>query len=246
MNITNWDPKDPRQRIIVALDVSTRKELIYWVNLLKDYVGYFKIGHEVINSIGGPQAVRIIKKLGGKVFYDIKLPDIGETMKKSARNIARNGADIFNVHATFTVKSMKLVQEVAGNSIVAGVTVLTSFSEEECEHTYNTNIRAKVTSFAIDIAEAGLPAIICSPAEAGMIKNVLQLDLITITPGVRPLWAAPNDQNPDRVMTPAKAIEAGADILVIGRPILQPPAEIGDPIAAVKLILQEIEEALAA
>ncbi len=245
MNIKNLDLSIPKNRIIVALDVSTLEEVAYWVTLLKDYVGFFKIGFQLIHSVGGPQAIKAVKDAGGRVFYDCKLYDIPETMKKSAIDIVKLGVDIFNVHASAGVKAMKLVQEVSGTSLVSAVTVLTSSSDEECQHIYNKDVRDKVTSFTIDIVEAGIPSIICSPSEAGIIKNMLGYkDLISITPGIRPLWAPTNDQNKDRAKTPYEAIIAGAVFEVIGRPILNPPDEIGGPVKAAILIAEEIEQAL--
>jgi orotidine-5'-phosphate decarboxylase len=239
------DLTNPKNRIIIALDVSSTKEIRYWVSLLKNYVGYFKIGFQLIHSVGGPQAIRAVQKSGGKVFYDCKLHDIPETMKKSAHDISELGVDIFNVHVSASVRGMQYAMEACGESIVAGVTVLTSFSEEDCLHVYNKNVREKVTSFTLDLVEARVPAVICSAAEAGMIKNVLGMkDLLLITPGIRPIWAAPNDQNPDRIMSPFKAITEGSDLLVIGRPILSPPDKIGGPVEAALRIKKEIEDAL--
>jgi orotidine-5'-phosphate decarboxylase len=249
MKTQTIDLSDPRSRIAVALDVSTLDEITHWVTLLKDYVGYFKVGFELIHSVGGPQAVRAVKEAGGKVFYDCKLHDISETMKKTSvviEEITNLGVDIFNIHASAGLKAMEWVRSVSKDSMVSAVTVLSSLSEDECKRIYNRDIRTQVMVFATDIITAKLPSLICAPTEAGMVKNILSKEIVIISPGIRPVWALANDQNPDRIMTPYKAIIAGSDILVIGRPILQPPAEIGDPITAVKLIIKEIEEALAA
>jgi orotidine-5'-phosphate decarboxylase len=245
MNIKSLDLKDPRNRIVLPLDVSSIEEITQYVSLLKEYVGFFKIGFQLIHSVGGPQAIKAVKNAGGRVFYDCKLYDIPETMKKSATDISKLGVDIFNVHASSGVKAMKWVRDVSGSSIVSAVTVLTSSSDEECQHTYNKDVREKVTSFALDIVESGISSIICSASEAGIIKNVLGLkDQLLITPGIRPLWAATDDQDPDRIMTPYKAIMAGSDLLVIGRPILNPPSTIGGPVQAAIAIAEEIRQAL--
>lgn len=244
MNLNLSDPKD---RIIVALDINTEEEVKKYVRLLHPYVGMFKIGFQLIHTIGGPQAVKIVQDAGGKVFYDCKLHDTTDTMQKSARDIAKMGVQLFNLHASAGIPAMKAVMEVCGESSVAGVTVLTSLKEEDCAEIYNgASIEWKATKFAHNLVEAGVPCVICSPKEAKTIKGIVKLcNLIAITPAIRPLWAVPNDQNPDRIMTPKKAIlEARADLLVIGRPILQPPAEIGDPIKAAIMIAEEIKIAL--
>ena len=243
----NFDLSDPKDRIIVAMDLNTEEELEMWVEILSPYVGMFKIGSQSIHTIGGPQAVKIVHDAGGEVFYDCKLHDTTDTMQKSARDIAKMGVKLFNLHASSGIPAMKAVMEVCDNSIVAGVTILTSLTEEDCEEIYNSNIGDKVLRLAYDLVDADVPSVICSPKEAKMIKGIIRLhNLITITPAIRPLWSVPNDQNPERIMTPKKAImEAKADMLVIGRPILQPPKEIGDSVKAAIMIAEEIKEALA-
>lgn len=236
----------PKNRIIVALDVNTEEEVRKYVELLHPYVGMFKIGFQLIHTIGGPQAVEIVHDAGGKVFYDCKLHDTKDTMQKSARDIAKMGVALFNLHASAGISAMKAVMEVCGNSAVAGVTVLTSLNDEDCFDIYGNKIERKVYMFAQDLVTAGVPGVICSPKESEMIKGFVGFrNLLTITPAIRPLWAVPNDQNPDRIMTPKKAIlEAHSGLLVIGRPILQPPPEIGGSVDAALMIAKEIEEAL--
>ncbi|HZX74595.1 MAG TPA: orotidine-5'-phosphate decarboxylase [Cyclobacteriaceae bacterium] len=242
-NLT-WDLKDPRNRIIVALDgFLTLQEVEAYVILLKDYVWGFKVGFQLIHTLGGPQVVWLIKKLGGRVFYDCKLKDTKDTMRFAAEGIAKLEVEIFNLHADSTVKAMKAVQEICGNSIVAGVTVLTSLSEDDCQHVYKGNIEDTVERFATDIITAGLPAVICSAKEAEMLKNIIRFkDLFTITPGIRPRESDTNDQDPDRVRTPYEAIMGGSDMEVIGRPILKP--DTGTPVEAAIAIANEIQRAL--
>jgi orotidine-5'-phosphate decarboxylase len=166
-------------------------------------------------------------------------------MKKAAAGICKQGVKIFNLHASAGVAAMRAVREVSCDTIVAGVTVLTSMTDEDSKHVYGDTVKETVSLFAADVAHSGLQALICSASEASLVKGtVVTNKLLTITPGIRPLWAAPNDQNPDRIMTPYKAIMGSSDILVIGRPILQPPAEIGDCVEAAKLILEEVTRAL--
>lgn len=244
--LSNFDLSNPHNRIIVALDVNTEEEVRKYVKLLKDYVGMFKVGFQLIHTVGGPQAVNIIHEEGGKVFYDCKLHDTTDTMQKSARDIAKMGVTLFNLHASAGIPAMKAVMEVCGDSAVAAVSVLTSLNEEDCMRIYGTTIEAKVIMFATDLITAHVPGLIGSPKESRLIKGspILQ-QLFTVTPAIRPLWAVPNDQNPDRIMTPKKAIlEAKSDFLVIGRPILQPPIEIEDPVTAAVMIGMEIRDAL--
>lgn len=250
MDIMFLNQLAPKDRIIVALDVNTEDEVYKWVTLLYPYVGMFKIGFQLIHTVGGPQAVKIVQDAGGKVMYDCKLHDTTDTMQKSARDIAKMGVELFNLHASAGIPAMKAVMEVCDKSLVAGVTVLTSIKEEDCEEIYNASIMDKAIGFAFNMVEAGVPCLICSPKESENIKNANSSikNLLTITPAIRPLWSVPNDQNPDRIMTPRRAIlEAKADYLVIGRPILAPPDKIGDrigsPITAAKLIAEEIEQA---
>lgn len=245
MNKLNFNLAIIKNRICLALDVSTLEEVKYYVEMLAPYVGTFKIGFELIHTVGGPQAIKAVLDAGGEVFYDCKLKDIPETMKKAATGICKQSVKMFNLHASSGVAAMLAVREISGDTIVSGVTVLTSMSDEDSIHIYGESVKEKVSEFATDVANCGLQAVICSASEAQIIKGTVATNkLITVTPGIRPLWAAPNDQNPDRIMTPYKAIMGGSDILVIGRPILHPPIEIGGSINAVELILEEIEKAL--
>lgn len=246
MNLLNFDLSIPENRIIVALDVNTEEEVRKYVEMLHPYVGMFKIGFQLIHTIGGPQAVKIVHDAGGKVFYDCKLHDTTDTMQKSARDIAKMGVTLFNLHASAGIPAMKAVMEVCGDSAVAAVSVLTSLDEEACMRIYGTTIEAKVIMFATDLIAAHVPGLIGSPKESRLIKgsHLLQ-QLFTVTPAIRPLWAVPNDQNRDRIMTPKKAIlQAKSDFLVIGRPILQPPQRIKDSVTAAIMIGMEIREAL--
>lgn len=242
------DLSNPRNRVIVALDVNTLKEVKHYVELLSPYVGMFKVGFELIHSVGGPQVVEVIHNAGGKVFYDCKLHDIPETMKKSAQAIASMGVAVFNVHASAGVKAMKMVMEVCGDSQVAAVSVLTSLSNEECNDIYHNSSQVKVKDFAYMMVEAGVPVIISSAGEAVMVKNIIKTkNLLTITPGIRPLWSVTDDQDKKKVMTPKNAILEGCDMLVIGRPILKPENnEEGyrDSVTAVQAIVAEITEGL--
>ena len=232
-----------RERIILALDVDSLEKALELVRELHPYVGLFKVGLELLTNEGAPKVVEAVKGAGGKVFYDGKFCDIPNTVAGAARAVAGLGVDMFNVHASSGREAV--VQAVAnkGNALVLGVTVLTSIDPEECCFTFGKTPELKVCDFARMLAEVGADGVICSPQELGILSQQPWSDkLLKVVPGVRPAWAAAGDQK--RVMTPAEAINALADYLVIGRPITKPPAEIGGPVEAAKLIAEEIAAAM--
>jgi len=230
---------DPRDRIIVAADVSTLDALMRLVEELAPYVGCFKIGLELISSVGGPQAVKAVHSCGGKVFYDGKFCDIPNTVAAAAKAVAELGIWAFNIHASAGRESVEAAVANRGESQVLGVTVLTSIDEAECISIFGDKPGPKVLQFSQMLAETGADGIICSPKELAFLGEYEELACLKkVTPGVRPEWAATNDQK--RVMTPADAIAARADYLVIGRPITKHKS----PVEAAKLIAEEIGEAL--
>ncbi len=235
-------------KIIIALDVSKLESKNYSVsglmNELGDRVGCVKIGLELITAIGGPEAVKFVRSYGGDVFYDGKFADIPNTVGKASAAAIQQGVSMLNVHASCGINAMRrAVDEAEGRSLVLAVTVLTSLSEEDVWSIYHTSSEQKVFEFALDAHEAGCDGIICSPKELGILSNEPALKkMLRVTPGVRPTWAAKNDQK--RVMTPAEAIASGADYVVIGRPITDPPPEIGNPTEAVVKIAEEIASVL--
>jgi len=231
---------DAKNKIIYALDVDSLDKARRQVAGIAPHVGMLKIGLELITSVGGPQAVAAVHDAGGLVMYDGKFNDIPHTMAGATRPVAAQGVKMFTVHASSGLESVKAAVANCGASKVIGVTVLTSLGEEECIEIFGDKPSAKVRAFAELLCEAGAHAIVCSPQEVGRLAD---LPLTRITPGVRPRWAAVGDQK--RVMTPAEAIHAGADYLVIGRPISAPPPEVGSPADAARLIAMEIEGAQA-
>lgn len=243
-----------KSSLIVALDVNTEEEVRKLVSELSPYCGCFKVGLELINSIGGPQVVALVKELGGQVFYDIKLHDIPNTVMAAARSISKMRVRMFNLHACAgpeaieaAVEGAEKGTEDAGKSffpLILAVTVLTSIGEEECNLIYGAPVKAKVLQFARDVKRAGAHGFICSPKELEFLCERKEfVGLQKITPGVRPAWAALGDQK--RVMTPAEAILAGADAVVIGRPILKPPSEFRSSVEAAQAILEEMSHAFA-
>jgi len=234
--------KKAGEQIIVALDVKDLNSAKSLVEQLAPHVGCFKIGLELITSVGGPQAVDFIHGLGGEVFYDGKFNDIPNTVVGASRAVAMLNVKMFNIHASAGVEAMTAAVANKGQSLVLAVSILTSLEENNAHLIFGAPSKAKVLQLARDAKIAGCDGIICSPRELELIGNQKELyDLMKITPGVRPAWAAVGDQK--RVMTPGEAIKAGATALVIGRPITKPPSEIGTPLEAVKRIIDEIAEA---
>jgi len=234
---------EAKDKIILALDVSSLDEAVSLISDLSPYVGCFKVGLELLTASGALDVIVLIHKLGGKIFYDGKFCDIPNTVGKASKVVSDHGVHMFNVHASSGSESMKAAAKNKKNSILLAVTVLTSLSDEESKYIFGKSSKNKVLQFAHDALNAGCDGIVCSPKELEVLRNEKALaNLKMIVPGVRPLWASIGDQN--RVMTPAEAIKAGATALVIGRPITQPPKEIGTPIDAAKKIIEEIQSVL--
>lgn len=230
---------EAKERIVVALDVDSLDKALELVEELHPYVGYFKVGLELLTNEGAPKVVQAIKEAGGKIFYDGKFKDIPNTVAGASKAVAKLGVDMFNVHASGGVEMMKAAVDNKGESKVLAVTVLTSLSEEDAHSIYGAPSKGKVIEFARWAKIAGIDGLICSPQELQVLGKQKELDdLLRVTPGVRPEWAARGDQK--RVMTPGEAVKAGADYLVIGRPITKPPSDIGNSIAAAKMIAEDI------
>ncbi len=233
---------EPKDRIVLALDVDNLARLTPYVEALAPYVGWFKVGLELISSIGAPQVIHHIQRQGGQVFFDGKFCDIPNTVGAAARAVAGLGVKSFNVHASCGIDSIKAAAENKGSSELLVVTVLTSMDDAVSQHIFGAPSQEKVVQFARDAKEAGADGIICSPQELEVLGTMEEFnDLTKITPGIRPSWAEANDQK--RILTPKEAIQKGATRLVIGRPILSPPRGIGSPIDAVQKIIEEIASA---
>ncbi len=258
---------EAKDRIIVALDVDNLDKAKSLVESLAPHVGCFKVGLELLTAVGAPKVVEFVHSLGGQVFYDGKFKDIPNTVAGVSKVVAKMGVKMFNVHCLGGSAMMKAakhaVEEVCGNEkrpVILGVTLLTSLNykdlvemgifdeldivdcEEKAQIEQDRIERLAVRHLAWLAQECGLDGVIASPKEIEAIRNYCQPGFLVVTPGVRPLWAAADDQK--RIMTPAEAIKAGADYLVIGRPITKPPAEIGTPVDATKKIAKEIASAL--
>jgi orotidine-5'-phosphate decarboxylase len=236
---------DAKERLIVALDVSERQKALDLVALLHDHCGMFKVGLEPFCNYG-PGLVEEIQQLGGKVFLDLKFHDIPRTVAQAGRAAARLGVAMFNVHIAGGREMLRaVVQEVQAEALeqmpkLLGVTVLTSLGADELQGELGINKQPleQVIFWAELAKECGLSGVVASPQEIAAIRERCGRDFLIVTPGIRPLWAAPGDQK--RISTPYQAIRAGADYIVVGRPILQ--AE--DPRQAAQQIIREMEDAL--
>lgn len=230
-----------REKVIFALDTAEFAHVQYWAEALADKVGMFKIGKQLFTACG-PAAVRMIQKFGGEVFLDLKFHDIPNTVAMASVEAARMGVKLFNLHALGGYEMMAKTVEALDKEFKGGerakvlaVTILTSSTEETLrdvgiEHT----VPEMVVRLATLAKRAGIDGVVASPREIPLIREECGNDFLIVTPGVRPSFAALNDQK--RVMTPAEAVKAGSDYLVIGRPIGDAP----DPAAAAELILDEI------
>lgn len=236
--------KFPKDRIILPLDVSSFADAAHYVKILAPYVGPMKVGLELLMAEGTPQVVQALHAESAAVFVDIKLHDIPTTVGRAANNISRLNVKMFNVHASGGFGMMKAAVANKRDCLVLAVTILTSMDDDTCQHMYGMSAKGKVMELALEAFDAGVDGIICSPQEIEPIRShSLLRDMLLVTPGVRPSWAVADDQK--RTMTPGEAIRAGADYLVIGRPILRPPpSEVGSCIEAAQRIADEIKQAL--
>ncbi|HEY4474393.1 MAG TPA: orotidine-5'-phosphate decarboxylase [Candidatus Paceibacterota bacterium] len=218
-----------REKIIVAIDTDNLRTARYLVKNLLPYAEHFKIGLELSSAVGAPHAIEMVHKLGGKVFYDGKFNDISNTVGKATKAISNLGVSMFDVHASSGPESVRSAVQNKGKSKVLGVTILTSLDEKG----------DMVLRLAEMLRKEGVDGIVCSPWEIKLIRKYKKFNqLLIVTPGIRPKWAPIGDQK--RFMTPFEAVRAGADYLVIGRPITNPPISIGTPLEAIKLIHKEL------
>ncbi len=233
-----------KERIILALDVSDADYALELVDRFSDHIEIFKVGLELFSS-AGPSVVRSIQDRGKKVFLDLKLHDIPNTVARAAIAATRLGVFMFNIHASSGFEAMRrcrdsvvelCLKENLNRPKILGVTVLTSLGQntlkEELgiQHSLRTHVR-QLSSLAM---KAGLDGVIASGHEVSMIRNYCGKNFLIATPGIRPSWRPPDDQK--RTMTPREAIREGADYLVIGRSILSQP----DPLKALDLITIEM------
>lgn len=226
-----------RDRLIVALDVPNVAAAEAMIARLGDSVTFYKIGYQ-LGYAGGFPLVRKLVDAGKKVFLDLKLHDIGNTVAKGVESVAGLGATFLTVHAY--PQTMKAAVEArAGSKLeILAVTVLTSYDETDLrEAGYRLGVSDLVKLRAEQAKAIGVDGLVCSAEEAANLRTIAGAQMSLVTPGIRPAGSAVGDQK--RIMTPARAIAAGADYLVVGRPVM----EASDPKAAAEAIVREIEQA---
>jgi orotidine-5'-phosphate decarboxylase len=234
-----------KDRLILALDVDSESEALGLVAELKDSVGMFKIGLQLFTAYG-PDIVRKIIGNGGRVFLDLKYHDIPNTVARASAEAVKLGVSIFNLHALGGLEMMKTAiasaQETAEKfdlpmPRMLAVTVLTSMDVKTLrrELKITRSLQREVCHLARLAQRAGMHGVVASPQEIKMLRRDIRGDFVVLTPGVRPEWAGMDDQK--RTMTPSEAVAAGADYIVIGRPVLKAK----DRREAVKKILDEID-----
>ncbi len=233
--------KAPKDYIIFPLDVPTINDAAGYVKLLSGFVGMFKVGLELFIE-AGPEVIQLINKAGDTdIFLDLKLHDIPETVSRAMARIAGLNVKFVTVHCGETPRMLEAAVEGGGGKVgVLGVTVLTSVSAEDVgsagfREEFSKDVSKLVLNRAAMAKAAGCAGVVCSGHEVKMIKEVFGKDFLTITPGIRPSWEA-GDDDQRRIVTPERAVENGADYLVIGRPI----RDAEDPVSVARRIADEV------
>lgn len=229
--------------VIIALDFASKEQVFEFLNRFGDKKPFVKIGMELFYA-EGPQIVRELKERGHKVFLDLKLHDIPNTVKKAMAVLSALDVDICNLHAAGTVNMMKsaiegLTRPDGTRPLLIAVTQLTSTDQTSMENDLliKEPIDKVVIHYALNAKNAGLDGVVCSPLEAGRVHEVCGSTFITVTPGVRFADGDIGDQK--RVMTPAEAKKIGSDYIVVGRPITQ----ADDPVKAYDRCVEEFVDA---
>lgn len=230
---------DPRDRLIVALDVPGVAEAEALVARIGDAATFYKIGYQLAFAGGLPFAERLVRA-GHRVFLDLKLHDIANTVEQGVRAVAAVGATFLTVHAYPQTMRAAIAGRAGSDLRILAVTVLTSYDDADAaESGYAEGVAALVARRAKQAREIGIDGIVCAPSEARAVRGLVGPGAAIVTPGVRPAGAASGDQK--RVVTPAEAIRLSADHLVVGRPI----SAAADPRAAATEIVAEIAAATA-
>ena len=227
----------PRDRLIVALDLPELAAAEAIIARLGDSVTFYKIGYQ-LGYAGGLPLVRKLADSGKKVFVDLKLHDIGNTVARGVESVAALGATFLTVHAyPQTMKAAVEARAGSGLKILA-VTVLTSYDDSDLHAAgYRLGVSDLVEARARQAQMLGIDGLVCSPEEAASLHRIVGRQMSLVTPGVRPAGTSVGDQK--RLMTPGRAVAAGADYLVVGRPVMEAP----DPKAMVEAIVAEIAQA---
>lgn len=233
---------NPQSHLIVALDVPDRATAMNMTEQLAGHVGYFKIGLELFTR-EGPGLAKEIRDRGEKIFLDLKLHDIPNTVRGAVRSACRLGVHMLTIHASGGSKMLsEACQEALASEsppLLLAVTALTSLSEDELKKLGVTGSMERWVERLAELAQSsGMKGIVASSKELPMLRRKFGNELEFVIPGIRPAGTAIQDQS--RTATPAEAIRAGADYIVVGRPILQAP----DPAKATDSIVEEIRSAL--
>jgi orotidine-5'-phosphate decarboxylase len=228
---------EPRERLIVALDLPSVAAAEAMVGQLGDTVSFYKIGYQLAFA-GGLGFAKTLVRADKRVFLDLKLHDIGNTVARGVESVAKLGATFLTVHAyPQTMHAAVEARKGSGLRILA-VTVLTSYDDADLAAAgYDFTVAELVAERAAQARDIGVDGLVCSAEEAARLRAIVSAGMVLVTPGIRPADTEKGDQK--RVMTPAAAVAAGADHLVVGRPILESP----DPKAAAEAIVQEIATA---
>ena len=241
MPTSPFAPKTALDRLMLPVDVPTIRDAEALVSRTEGKVGVYKIGME-LQFAGGLEFARDLASDGKKIFLDVKLHDIDNTITQAIRNVARMGMTFVTLHGypkTMRAAVKGLAEESNPALCLLGVTVLTSMDEDDLVAAgYRGPVADLVSARARDARDAGMGGIVCAATEARNMRAILGDELVIVTPGIRPKGSAANDQR--RVMTPEDAIRAGSDYLVVGRPI----SKAEDPGAAADAVVAEIEAAL--
>ncbi|MBQ1512121.1 MAG: orotidine-5'-phosphate decarboxylase [Erysipelotrichaceae bacterium] len=230
-----------KREVIIACDFDDQEKLYDFLDLFRDKKPFVKIGMELFYG-NGPQIVREIKRRGHKIFLDLKLHDIPNTVHKSMRKLAELNVDMVNVHAAGSIAMMeaaaKALREKNSDAVLLAVTQLTSTTEEVMnkELWIDHPMEDTVRHYAMNAKAAGCQGVVCSPLEAAAVKEVCGEDFLTVTPGIR--FADDDKGDQKRVTTPAKAKELGSSYIVVGRSI----TSAADPVKAYERACAEFEE----
>src|ERR1700754_2000189 len=227
----------PRDRVIVALDLPSVAAAELMVQTLGDAVSFYKIGYQLAFA-GGLSLAATLVGANKQVFLDLKLHDIGNTVGKGVESVARLGATFLTVHAYPQTMHAAVDARKGSNLRILGVTVLTSYDDADLAAAgYDFTVPELVAERAAQARDIGVDGLVCSAEEAERLRGIASAGMVLVTPGIRPAGADKGDQK--RIMTPAAAIAAGADYLVVGRPIV----DAADPKAAAQAIVAEITQA---
>jgi orotidine-5'-phosphate decarboxylase len=226
----------PCERLIVALDLSSVEEAKAMVARLGDAVSFYKIGYQLAFA-GGLAYAPELAQSGKRLFLDLKLHDIGNTVAEGVKSVSRLGASFLTVHA-YPQTMQAAAQAREGDLRILAVSVLTSYSDADLAAAgYACTVGELVAQRAAQARDIGIDGLVCAATEAASVRSIVGAKLALVMPGIRPAGADAGDQK--RIMTPAKAIAAGADYLVVGRPIIAS----ADPKAAAEAIVEEIAQA---